>query len=74
MLDTCKHLEKLGGKVTYLPVDGRGTYQPGRPRSRHDARRLFLVTIMYGNNETGTIQPIREIAAIAHRHGALFMS
>jgi cysteine desulfurase len=34
----------------------------------------ILVTIMYGNNETGTIQPIREIAAIAHKHGALFMT
>jgi cysteine desulfurase len=36
--------------------------------------QTILVTIMYGNNETGTIQPIREIAAIAHKHGALFMS
>jgi len=36
--------------------------------------QTILVTIMYGNNETGTIQPIREIAAIAHKHGALFMT
>ncbi|AII53318.1 IscS subfamily cysteine desulfurase [Hymenobacter sp. APR13] len=73
VLDTCKHIEKLGGKVTYLPVDSEGLISLAELEAAMTPETI-LVTIMYGNNETGTIQPIREIAAIAHKHGALFMT
>jgi cysteine desulfurase len=73
VLDTCKHIEKLGGKVTYLPVNEQGLISLEELEAAMTPQTI-LVTIMYGNNETGTIQPIREIAAIAHKHGALFMS
>ncbi|WP_022826105.1 IscS subfamily cysteine desulfurase [Hymenobacter norwichensis] len=73
VLDTCKHIEKLGGRVTYLPVNSEGLISLEELEAAMTPQTI-LVTIMYGNNETGTIQPIREIAAIAHKHGALFMS
>ncbi|SMB98196.1 cysteine desulfurase IscS [Hymenobacter roseosalivarius DSM 11622] len=73
VLDTCKHIEKLGGKVTYLPVNREGLISLTDLEAAMTPQTI-LVTIMYGNNETGTIQPIREIAAIAHKHGALFMT
>ncbi|UOQ71654.1 IscS subfamily cysteine desulfurase [Hymenobacter cellulosilyticus] len=73
VLDTCKHIEKLGGRVTYLPVNEEGLISLAELEAAITPETI-LVTIMYGNNETGTIQPIREIAAIAHKHGALFMS
>ncbi|RZK30216.1 MAG: aminotransferase class V-fold PLP-dependent enzyme, partial [Hymenobacter sp.] len=73
VLDTCKHIEKLGGKVTYLPVNDKGLISLEELEAAMTPQTI-LVTIMYGNNETGTIQPIREIAAIAHKHGALFMT
>jgi cysteine desulfurase len=73
VLDTCKHIEKLGGRVTYLPVDEKGLISLADLEAAMTPQTI-LVTIMYGNNETGTIQPIREIARIAHSHGALFMT
>lgn len=73
VLDTCKHIEKIGGKVTYLPVNSEGLISLDELEAAMTPQTI-LVTIMYGNNETGTIQPIREIAAIAHKHGALFMT
>ncbi|UOQ64895.1 IscS subfamily cysteine desulfurase [Hymenobacter volaticus] len=73
VLDTCKHIEKLGGRVTYLPVNSEGLISLEELEAAMTPQTV-LVTIMYGNNETGTIQPIREIAAIAHKHGALFMT
>lgn len=73
VLDTCKHLEKLGGRVTYLPVNEQGLISLADLEAAMTPETI-LVTIMYGNNETGTIQPIREIARIAHQHGALFMT
>ena len=73
VLDTCKHIEKLGGRVTYLPVNSEGLISLEDLEAAMTPQTI-LVTIMYGNNETGTIQPIREIAAIAHKHGALFMT
>jgi cysteine desulfurase len=73
VLDTCKHIEKLGGRVTYLPVDGEGLISLADLEAAMTPQTI-LVTIMYGNNETGTVQPIREIARIAHSHGALFMT
>jgi cysteine desulfurase len=73
VLDTCKHIEKLGGRVTYLPVNEQGLISLAELEAAMTPQTI-LVTIMYGNNETGTIQPIREIARIAHSHGALFMT
>ncbi|RPD47797.1 IscS subfamily cysteine desulfurase [Hymenobacter sediminis] len=73
VLDTCKHIEKLGGRVTYLPVNAEGLISLEELEAAMTPETI-LVTIMYGNNETGTIQPIREIAKIAHKHGALFMT
>ncbi len=73
VLDTCKHIEKLGGKVTYLPVNEQGLISLEELEAAMTPQTI-LVTIVYGNNETGTIQPIREIAKIAHSHGALFMT
>ena len=73
VLDTCKHIEKLGGRVTYLPVDEKGLISLADLEAAMTPETI-LVTIMYGNNETGTIQHIREIARIAHSHGALFMT
>ena len=73
VLDTCKHIEKLGGRVTYLPVDSEGLISLAELEAAMTPETI-LVTIMYGNNETGTIQHMREITAIAHKHGALFMT
>lgn len=66
----CKFLERLGCKITTLPVDGRGQVDPDAVKKALD-RRTTLVSIMHSNNEVGTLQPIREIAAITKQHGIL---
>ncbi|HVW95797.1 MAG TPA: IscS subfamily cysteine desulfurase [Mucilaginibacter sp.] len=73
VLDACKHVEKLGGKVTYLPVKEDGLIDLQELEAAMTPETI-LVSIMYGNNEIGVIQPVKEIAAIAHKHGALFMT
>ncbi|GAB1464247.1 IscS subfamily cysteine desulfurase [Pedobacter sp.] len=73
VLDTCKHLEKQGAKVTYLNVKEDGLIDLAELEAAMTPETI-LVTIMYGNNEIGVIQPIKEISAIAHKHGALFMT
>jgi cysteine desulfurase len=73
VLDTCKHLEKLGARITYLPVKEDGLIDLGELEAAMTPETI-LVSIMYGNNEIGVIQPVREISAIAHKHGALFMT
>ena len=73
VLDTCKHIEKTGGEVTYLQV---------KPDGLIDLKELeaairpttILIAIMYANNEIGTLQPIREISAIAKKHGVLLFT
>ena len=73
VLDTCKHIEKTGGEVTYLQV---------KPDGLIDLKELeaairpttILIAIMYANNEIGTVQPIREISAIAKKHGVLLFT
>ena len=73
VLDTCKHLEKSGGDLTYLKV---------RPDGLIDLKELeaaikpttILIAIMYANNEIGTVMPIREISAIARKHGVLLFT
>ena len=73
ILDACKHVEKLGAEVTYLPVKADGLIDLNQLEAAI-TEKTILISIMYGNNEIGIIQPVREIAAIAHKHGALFMS
>jgi len=71
VLHTCAALEKEGFAVTYLPVDKDGlvTAQQVEDAIREDTA---LVTIMYANNEIGTVQPIAEIGAVCKKHGVLF--
>lgn len=71
VLHTCEFLEKHGFEVTYLPVSPEGLIDPAEVEKaiREDTA---LVTIMYANNEIGTIQPIPEIGAICQKHGVLF--
>jgi cysteine desulfurase NifS len=71
VINTCKWLEKNGFKVTYLPVDNFGMVNPDDLRSALDDD-VILVSIMMANNETGSVQPIKELAAIAHEKGVLF--
>jgi len=73
VLDTCKHIEKLGARITYLPVKEDGLIDLAELEAAMTSETI-LVSIMYGNNEIGVIQPVKEIAAIAHKHGALFMT
>jgi cysteine desulfurase len=68
----CRFLvERLGARVTYLPVDGTGRIDCDDLRQAITPRTI-LVSIMHANNEVGTIQPIEDCARIAHEHGVLF--
>ena len=71
VLHTCQALEKEGFDVTYLPVDEDGLVDP---QAFEEAIRpdTIMASIMYANNEIGTIQPIKELAEIAHAHNILF--
>lgn len=69
-LQPCEFLKRLGCRVTVVPVDKYGCVDPDAVRKAID-RKTTLVSIMHANNEVGTLQPIRDIAAIAHEHGAL---
>ncbi|MFZ1255978.1 MAG: IscS subfamily cysteine desulfurase, partial [Saprospiraceae bacterium] len=73
VLDSCKSLEKHGGEITYLDVlsDGLIDLKALEAAIRKDT---ILVSIMWANNETGVIQPMKEIGEICARHGVLFMS
>ena len=73
VLDTCKHIEKVGGSVTYLDVKEDGLIDLGE-LEKAITDKTILITIMYGNNETGVIQPVREISKIARKHGVLFFT
>ena len=73
VLDTCKHIEKLGGHVTYLQVQPDGLIDL-KELEAAITDKTILITIMYGNNEIGVIQPVREISAIARKHGVLFFT
>ncbi len=69
-LQPCEFLKRLGCRVTVLPVDGHGLVDPEAVRKALD-RSTTLVSIMHANNEVGTLQPVREIAALARERGAL---
>jgi cysteine desulfurase len=70
VLEPCRYLESQGYRLTVLPVDEYGRVDPTEVQ-RAITPETILVSIMHANNEVGTIQPITEIAAIAHSHGAL---
>lgn len=73
VLDTCKYLETKGYEITYLTVQKNGLINLDELKKslRSDT---ILVSVMYVNNETGVIQPIKEISALTHEIGALFMT
>ncbi|MDD1690519.1 MAG: cysteine desulfurase [Methanoregula sp.] len=71
VLDTCKHLQKIGKSVTFLPVDQYGLVDPGAVEDAITDKTV-LISIMTANNEIGTIAPIKEIGKIAHKHGVIF--
>ena len=73
VLDTCKHIEKLGGEVTYLNVGADGLIDLKELEAAIRPTTILLA-IMYANNEVGVIQPVKEISAIAKKHGVLFFS
>ena len=73
VLDTCKHVEKLGGEITYLEVKENGLIDLKELEAAIKPSTI-LIAIMYANNETGVIQPIKEIGAIAKKNGVLFFT
>ena len=73
VLDTCKHLEKQGAQITYLPVQPDGLVDLIE-LEKAITPQTILIAIMYGNNEIGVIQPVKEISAIARKHGVLFFT
>jgi cysteine desulfurase len=70
-LDTCKHLEKEGCRVTYLPLQADGLIDVDMLRSAITDKTI-LVSIMFANNEIGVLQPIREIGKLCKERGVLF--
>lgn len=71
ILNSCSTVQTLGIPVSYLPVDSAGIIHLAE-LERCVSNRTALVSIMYGNNEIGTIESIKELAEIAHTNGALF--
>ncbi len=73
VLDTCKHIEKTGGQVTYLEVQPDGLIDLAQLEAAITDQTI-LISIMYGNNETGVIQDVKAISKIARKHGVLFFT
>lgn len=73
VLDTCKHIEKEGGEVTYLKVKENGLIDLAELEAAIKPTTI-LIAIMYANNEVGTIMPMKEISAIAKKKGILVFS
>ncbi len=71
VIEVCRFLEQNGFRVTWLPVDETGRVNPGL-LEKSITPATILITVMHANNETGTIQPVEEIGAIAARHGIVF--
>ncbi|HID25030.1 MAG TPA: cysteine desulfurase NifS [Thermoplasmata archaeon] len=71
VLETCKHLEKQGFKVKYLPVDEYGRIKLDE-LEKSISKDTFLISIMFANNEIGTIEPIEEIGKIASENNIVF--
>ena len=73
VLDTCKHIEKIGGEVTYLQVNAEGLIDLKELEAAIKPTTI-LISIMYANNEIGVVMPIKEISAIARKHGVLLFT
>jgi cysteine desulfurase len=73
VLDTCKHLEKLGAEVTYLEVNPDGLIDTEMLEAAIKPTTI-LISLMYANNEIGTVMPVREISRISRKHGVLFFT
>ncbi|MCB0709647.1 MAG: IscS subfamily cysteine desulfurase, partial [Chitinophagaceae bacterium] len=73
VLDTCKHIEKIGGEVTYLEVNAEGLIDLKQLEASIKPTTI-LIAIMYANNEIGVLMPIKEISAIARKHGVLLFT
>ena len=73
VLDTCKHVEKLGAEVTYLQVKEDGLIDLAELEAAIKPTTI-LIAIMYANNEIGVIQPVKAISTIAKKHGVLFFT
>lgn len=73
VLDACKKVEKMGGEVTYVPVQNDGIVDL-QTLENAITPKTILISIMWANNETGVIQPMKEIGDICKKHGILFMS
>lgn len=73
VLDTCAHIEKLGGDITYLSVNEEGLIDL-EELEKAITPQTILISVMYANNETGVIQPIKEIGRIAKKQGILFFT
>lgn len=73
VLDTCKHIERSGGEVTYLEVNPEGLIDLKELEAAIKPTTI-LIAIMYANNEIGVVQPVKEISAIARKHGVLFFT
>ncbi len=71
IVEPCRFLERLGARITWLPVDGTGQINPDDLRLAITADTI-LMSVMHANNEVGTIQPIEECAVIAREHGIPF--
>lgn len=71
ILHTCEYLEKLGYEISYIDVDENGVVKLDELKAaiREDT---ILISVMFANNEIGTIQPMKEIGAIAHEHNIIF--
>lgn len=73
VLDTCHHLERLGGEITWLPVDSAGLIDLAELEAAIRPTTI-LIAVMYANNEIGVLQPIKAISTLARKHGVLFFS
>ncbi len=73
VLDTCQNLERRGAEVTYLNVNEHGLINLEELEAAITDKTI-LVSVMWANNETGVIQPMKEIGEICNKHGVLFMS
>jgi cysteine desulfurase len=72
VLDTCKSLERKGAEITYLSVDREGLIDMDELKNALKPQTI-MVSVMFVNNETGVIQPIRQIADLAHKNNSFFM-
>jgi cysteine desulfurase len=71
IIEPCRFLERLGARLSFLPVDGTGRIDPADLRKAITPSTV-LISIMHANNEVGTIEPIEDCARVAHEHGILF--